>query len=242
MSQMYCIGDSHVSVFLGREELAPIYPESKASEFPIFNVIRIGPITAYNISNPNSSSGAKPKIENILKNEIPPKSTIIFSAGEIDIRVHLIKQSEKNNRSIEEVCNECVDKYINQLKEYALWGFKIIVMSPPPAAFIEENDPDYPKYGTEKERNNVTKIFTSYLQKRAQEADFIYIDIFNSYVNDENLTKRAYLWDGVHPSAIVLFDVFKQLKNSIGIDYSPNITWKFFQYLKQIKKYYERRN
>ncbi len=238
--QIYCIGDSHVSVFIGKDALAPVFPERGESIFPIFNVNRIGPITAFNIGNPTSSTQAKTKIDAIILGEISKGSTIVFCAGEIDIRVHVLKQAHLQKKNADEICAQIIEKYISQLSEYASWGYKIIVVSATPASYLTHDDPEYPKFGTEKERNIATRIFNDQLKTQAQKHGFAYVNVFNKYVDSGNVTNKECLWDGVHASSIVLKDIVFQLNNILDMQLRFPFRWHVKQYLKKIKRTYER--
>ena len=48
---IHCIGDSHSSVFCGKEEMQPIWPIRSDDTTPYFKSYRIGPATAYQLSN-----------------------------------------------------------------------------------------------------------------------------------------------------------------------------------------------
>ena len=235
MNKIYCIGDSHVSVFLGKDSLAPIYPAKSNSLFNFFEVVRIGPITAYNIGNTNSTTKAKEKIDSLLKAEVPEGSTLIFSAGEIDIRVHLLKQASLQNKTSYEISSEILEKYMSVLRGYANMGFIIIVLSPPPSTYILEDLSEYPTYGTEKERNIATKIFNENLKIQSQKNEFKFIDIFNEYIDSDNLTKRSCLWDGIHPSTYVLRDIIIQLNKILNIKLKIPINWQLREFLRKFK-------
>jgi len=224
-TKIYCIGDSHVSVFLGRDSLAQIYPIRNKSLFSKFEVIRIGPITAFNIGKVNSSTQAKVKIDILIKNEIPENSVFIFSAGEIDIRVHLLKQAKLKNKSILEISSEIIENYIKFLRKYAVEGNKIVVLSPPPASYLLDDDPEYPKNGTEQERNIATKIFCVQLKFQTQKNGFGFIDIFSNYIDINNNTKRQFLWDGVHPSSFVIKDIIRQLNKILSEKLTIPLSW-----------------
>jgi len=234
-SKIYCIGDSHISVFLGRDSLAQIYPLRNKSLFSKFEVVRIGPITAFNIGKSNSSTQAKVKIDFLIKHEIPKNSIFIFSAGEIDIRVHLLKQAKLKNKNILEISSEIIENYMKFLKEYAVDCNKIIVLSPPPASFQLDDDPEYPKYGTEQERNIATKIFSFKLKTQSQANGFGYIDIFNNYIDNNNNTKRQFLWDGIHPSSAVIKDIIIQLNKILSKKLSIPLSWIFREFFRKFK-------
>lgn len=238
MQKIICLGDSHISLFLGKDALAPIYPEHNDSLFPYFEVYRLGPITAYNIGNLESKTQAKFKIDEILEKNLLPNNILLFSAGEIDIRVHLLKQSSSQGVSIDFVCNSIVDNYLELLSFYSKKGCKIIVLSAPPTSFITYNDPEYPKYGSEIERNKATSIYNHILKDKAHKHGFVYIDIYSNNVKPDFTTVKDSLWDGVHPSTKNIPSVIMALNKELNLDFTLPFSWLFREFLRKIKKTY----
>ncbi|MFE3871986.1 SGNH/GDSL hydrolase family protein [Flavobacterium sp. ZS1P70] len=237
LNKIYCIGDSHVSVFLGKDAISPIYPEKCNSLFSYFDVTRIGSITAFNIGNPKSSTQAKVKIDSLISNVIPKGSVIIFSAGEIDIRVHLLKQVEAQKESIQKITFQIIQNYLFLLRQYSERGYIIVVLSPPPSAFKVEDDPSYPRYGSEQNRNIATKIFNDILKCEAEKKGIGYLDIYTNYVDSNNFTKRKYLWDGIHPSTAVIIDIIFQLNSKLNTNLTISFCWNVREFLRKIKAF-----
>ena len=85
---IHCIGDSHSSVFSGREEMQPIWPQRSDDNTSFFKSYRIGPATAYQLSNKILI------IQDIINKNVNSNDYVLFCFGEVDIRAHLIKQME----------------------------------------------------------------------------------------------------------------------------------------------------
>jgi len=238
MQKIICLGDSHISLFLGKDALAPIYPEHNDSLFPYFEVYRLGPITAYNIGNIESKTQAKLKIDEILEQNFLTNGILLFSAGEIDIRVHLLKQSILQGVSVDSICDSIIDNYLELLNGYSKKGYKIIVLSAPPSSFITYDDPEYPRYGSELERNKATFIYNRILKDKAQKRGFVYIDIYSYNVRPDFTTVKDSLWDGVHPSTKNIPAVIKALNLELNLDLDLPISWLFREFLREIKNKY----
>ena len=233
--KIYCIGDSHVSVFLGIDRLAPIWPESYKSLIPNFEVIRLGPITAYNVCEYNRTSQGREKLEKVLEG-VPDNSWIIISAGEIDCRVHLIKQAELQNKSFEEVAANVASRFVNFIGDITKNRFKVCLLLPPPTSFRVDDDPDNPKYGSEVERNKITGTLIKKLISECSILGIPTINIFEQASTPELETKRIYLWDGIHLSTYALPDLIYQLRDITKLKLIVPPLWRVRESLRKLKK------
>ena len=127
VKNFFVIGDSHVNFFCGYEKLtgSPLIINNKFTGIncqpnPLVNnffVFHLGPALAYNLNKYGSQTQAREKIEFLLGSGIIPKGSAILCAfGEIDMRVHVLKQAEKKNISFERVADEILDNYMEFLK------------------------------------------------------------------------------------------------------------------------------
>ncbi len=108
-------GDCHSRIFNG---------------FKSINNIIGGAATAYNINKGDSSSGAYESLVKITKQYKPNETTIIFTMGEIDLRMHVNKQSKRQNRHPEMIIDDIVKNYINCIDWLVSKGFNIIINAP----------------------------------------------------------------------------------------------------------------
>lgn len=192
---IHCIGDSHSSVFSGKDEMMPIWPQRSEDITEYFKSYRIGPATAYQLEN-------KKSILNDIIHSMVDKDNdyVLFCFGEVDIRAHLIKQIELQNLTIKEVVKECVDRYINVVIDYKNQGYNTIVWGPISSWSLNKPYTTGPSFGSETERNNVTKEFNNYLSNVCEKNNIKFVTIFYDMINSELLTKYEYLddWDGCH--------------------------------------------
>ena len=125
---IHCIGDSHVSVFTGIERMPPIWSPNERSDdrTDYFRTYRIGPATAYQLDK------KIPAIEHIIQHAPVDKGndSILFCFGEVDIRAHLVKQSIEQNRTIDDVVMECVDRYVKTVLYFKEKGYDMMVWGP----------------------------------------------------------------------------------------------------------------
>lgn len=191
---IHCIGDSHSAVFSGEEKMQEIWPIPAANKIPFFKSYRIGPATAYQLSNKRNI------INNIISTEYKDGDYLMFCFGEVDIRAHLIKQSQQQNRSIEEIVTECVERYFSVVLEYKNKGYKMITWGP--IASWNANRPytGGPSFGTDLERNYTTRLFNEKLKTMCEANGIIFVTIFYDMLNEDGSTNLFYLddWDGSH--------------------------------------------
>ncbi len=108
-------GDSHGRIFMNHRFI---------KHFPL----KAG--TAYNINNPNSSSGSHNKIIDTIKDYKPDETTLIFTFGEIDLRAHVHKQSRIQNRLPELIVNDIVSNYFDFFDQLLSTGYTLLVNAP----------------------------------------------------------------------------------------------------------------
>jgi lysophospholipase L1-like esterase len=235
-TSLYVIGDSHVSVFLGKDRLAECWPDSTPSLISGVEVIRLGPVTAYNLCNYNSSTRGRENLEQALEKKADKNAWIMISAGEIDCRVHLVKKAIAQNLPFTQVASEVASRFIHYLNGLKDQGYKICLLLPPPAAFIEEDDPLYPRTGSEFERNLMTRELIIHLESLSADADIPVIDIFSESTNEALETVRSYLWDGIHLSTRALPSLVSQLRAETGISIHLPLSWHAREQLRKVKK------
>lgn len=213
---IYCIGDSHASFFSGRNNIQPAYPELSVNTIPSFKSYRLGAILAYSLCNFGSTTKGREKILKLLLT-LPKKSNILLCFGEIDCRVHLIKQAIKQNKNLEEVITECVRRYFSFILEIKK-DYKIIVWGVIPSTPSEKIiDTRYPHIGSCLERNYVTKIFNEKLKEFSLESGVKFVSIFEQLLLKNGRTNGEFYIDNVHLSQKAMPIVIKQFQNDIPL-------------------------
>ena len=213
---IHCIGDSHSAVFSGKEEMQPIWPQRSDDRTEFFRSYRIGPATAYQLEN------KIPIIDEIIYNVInKEKDSILFCFGEVDIRAHLIKQIRLQNRGVDEIVKECVDRYFQVLLHYKKLGYDVMAWGPIASWHESKQYTGGPSFGTCLERNIATKEFNRYLEELCNKESIKFVTIFYKMVDSENITIPEYLdnWEGSHmhlsqTSMPLILEAFKE-KNLI---------------------------
>lgn len=192
---IHCIGDSHSAVFSGEEAMQPCWPDPAANTLPYFKSYRIGPATAYQLVNKQTI------IESLIDSlDLGVDDKLMFCFGEVDIRAHLIKQAKMQDRPVNDLVVECVDRYINALNYYKKYGVQIIVWGPIASWSEEKEYTGGPSFGTNQERNWVTFAFNIALQLACVREGFKFVSIFYDMVTDDMKTIPDFLddWEGSH--------------------------------------------
>lgn len=191
---IHCIGDSHSAVFSGEEKMQPIWPQKSNNTTPYFNCYRIGAATAYQLTNKEAI------INQIINMNVNNGDKVLFCFGEVDIRAHLKKQMDEQSVSVKEIVKICVDRYFNVLLMYKKRGIDVLAWGPIASWHESKIYTGGPSFGTNLERNELTKEFNNYLQELCLQNDIGFVSIFEGMIDDNNITIPEYLdnWEGSH--------------------------------------------
>lgn len=202
---IFVIGDSHTEIFHKNNYNAKklILGDSNHATQVWFNnsknfcTYHLDAVTAYNSNNPNATISSFNKIRFLVKNGYLPKaSTVVVSMGEIDCRVHIKKQAQKQNISIDEVIDRTISNYLEFLFYLKTNGYKVFAYGPIPSQSDKAPfDTNFPRFGTEIERNEITAIFNKKLEKICNLNGIKYFTLFNQLLNQDFTTKVEYLSD-----------------------------------------------
>lgn len=213
---IHCIGDSHVSVFNGKDIISDGYPCPHDS-IPYFRTYRLGPYLAYSIGNENH--GGYQKLLSILRG-IPVGSYVMLSFGEIDCRRHAVRQAELQKRDISDIVKECAEVYFKSVLRVRQLGYQVLVWAAVPtcnfnnATFVENDDWGY--YGTYVERNKATSTFNLTLKKLCKDNDAPFISIENHLINNDYKSVEEYFMDSCHLSSKCIPLVLSEIEATYG--------------------------
>lgn len=215
---IHCIGDSHVSFFSGQDRIQPAWPEQSQDLLPYFKTYRLGAVLAYSLAKFETSMRGREKLFSIL-DQLPQQSTVLLCFGEIDCRAHLLKQADLQNLDISVVIEKCVETYAEVVREIKNRNYNVVVWNatpsfPPGTA----NDPDYPAYGSCRQRNQVTKLFNLCLERHLKPAGVPFISIFNRLIKRNGDTVTRFLMDEIHLNQSAMPLVVKALNKELQLD------------------------
>lgn len=205
----FVIGDSHTDVFSknrfdGKTDIGVNrfhwFLKANYSCGPEFITYHIDAVTAYSSFSDNSATRCKEKINYLIKNGfLPKRSRIILSFGEIDCRVHILRQAELRNITTNQVITEIINNYAKLINFLKSKEFSIIVYGPVGSQSDQIGyDPLYPRYGDERTRNRISKEFTDCLSKYCTRNNIQFLTVFDELVNGDYKTDYKFYRDGVH--------------------------------------------
>ena len=207
MKTTYAVGDSHVNFFSGNEELSfiPVGNDintcRKAGELP-FSVFHMGPCLAYNSLTFNTSTKFREKLDYLLCDIIEDEADIMFVMGEIDIRAHVFKESNKRGCDYRTIVDDIVKNYINMMRMVKERGYKVFCFGP--IASQSDTVPSggvFLRYGSEIERNHATEYFNYILKEMCTKEEIKFASIFDQMITSDYKTKTELLCsDGCHLS------------------------------------------
>lgn len=208
--RLVVIGNSHVHQFSGEDPRCIQFQNDSSI------VYRLGPATAYKFCDKYLN-----RIKEILKSIefCVDEDLLITVAGEIDCRIHILEQSQIQERKVESIITHTALKYFQthillsniypELK-CIIWG--IHPSRPNSSHRVEE---DY--FGTVDDRNNVTKLFNKELNLLCNATKNIKFASIYSHILDNNgdVNEDLYL-DSVHLDA-------NKIKNFLELELNNTI-------------------
>jgi hypothetical protein len=200
---VHVIGDSHVALFSGSDEMVDAWPRSSRDPSGRFRAYRLGPVLAYRLPDlATTSLGREKLLATLAYGPVPPRGTVMLCFGEIDCRYHIPRQAELQERDVTQVVAECVARYASVVLEVQAMGFATCVWGVIPANEVapEEADPEYPFWGTAPGRNAVVRTFNALLAESLEPHGVPVISIFDSLAGPDGVPKRDYYMDSVHLS------------------------------------------
>ena len=190
---IHCIGDSHVSLFSGKDEVIPVWNEPHEDLLPQFRTYRLGAFLAYNLATPNHEG--RDKLFRCIKS-LPKNSKVLLCFGEIDCRAHIVKQALAQDRAISDVAMEVATRYagvIEELREFckpAVWGAT-------PQSAAQHSSNKFPTVGTMQERNEATRTFNDTLMLYG-EAKHVWVFQIHHYIVSKGVSDESYFLDSAH--------------------------------------------
>ena len=192
---IHLIGNSHVNTFSNDSDL------NMSFENDIFKSHHIGPVIAYNFYDHHMSS-VRDIIKNINKNDF-----ISLIVGEVDCRLHLPLQADKQSKTDNDIVDECLSRLFKCYDELLNNGYNIIVFSTHPTTTEEHNMDrnDRPIYSNVERRNNICLLWNKKIENMCTIRNIKYIDFYNLLVDENNITKMEYFLDYCHLNSSLLY-------------------------------------
>ena len=113
--------------------------------------------------------------------------------------------------------SECVDRYISTIKKVKPIRKIRKGVFAPIASWSDDKPYDGPSFGSNLERNSLTKMFNQYLEKKCLENNIKFISIFEEMLNMDGSTNASYLDDfgtGIHLNQESMHLILKKLREN----------------------------
>ncbi len=197
---IHCIGDSYASFFSGHNEMQPRWPDKAKIAIPLFRAYRLGAVVAYNLCKAGAKTQGREKLFAVLAG-LPQNSIVLLCFGEIDCRVHMIRQAEMQNLDVSEIAKECAQRYFSVIKEVHNKNFDVVVWGVIPSSRQDYiTCKEFPAYGTTAERNKATFSFNAALNELSQAEHIKFLSLFDELLDEEGNTNQYYYGDSIHLS------------------------------------------
>jgi hypothetical protein len=195
-STVYVVGDSHAAFCFGAtrdllSEERMIYNYGSL-RLP-FAIYWLGPITMHRVGREGLS------FLDIRRFGVKEGDVIIFVFGEIDVRCHIGKQRDCEERSLDEIINSLAENYIATIiankKFYARVIAVVFNVIPP---FPGTYNAEYPFYGTLEDRVSITYKLNATLAKLCKLHNILFLNIYDEYCNSAGDLNQALSDGGLH--------------------------------------------
>ena len=226
LNTTFVIGDSHTCVFSGNETPHFVSIGNSINLCPDignkpFTSLHFGPCLAYTSTKYGTHNHFLEKFEYVSEHILSPEDHIIISLGEIDIRAHVFKEVSKQNRHYTKVIDDVLNNYSHFLLNAKSKFPNLYVWGP----IASQKDcypqkPDFPRIGTEQQRNFATKYFTERLSEFCDLNGMGFFSIFNKMVDDEMFSKNDFfgpdhehIGQAAYPSIIEQWNIINTKTN-----------------------------
>ena len=187
---IHVIGDSHLKPFVFRSP---------------FLLHHISQATAYNLNKDKSYSQSKKYLNSFLPAINKKRDVLLLVFGEIDARVHIYLQYEKNNKkiNIERLIETTVERYGETIGRLKNNGFAVCVHGLPPAA-RKDFESELPFLGSPEQRSEISRQFNNKLGDFCRKNGVLFIDMQMIAADEKGFIKKEYAADEVHLSGKVV--------------------------------------
>jgi len=179
---IYVIGDSHAAFFSGNDQMQEGWPARSNDRLPWFRSYRLEAITAW---------GSPSHFMDAALETVPPGSTVMLSHGEIDCRIHILRQSVKQGRPVEDIIQDVTARYLATVAWVKARGYRVLVWGPPPSSPVGPRDGDYPIVDTCLVRNRVTKLFNESMARRCEPVGVPVVWLHEEYAYEYGCPRKA---------------------------------------------------
>jgi hypothetical protein len=199
---IHVIGDSHLRPFTFRSP---------------FLLHHISQATAHNLNKDNSFSRSKQYLNSFLPAIDKRRDVLLLVFGEIDARVHIYLQYEKNNRktSIGKLLDATVARYGETIGKLKDDGFAVCVHGLPPAA-RKDFESELPFLGSPEQRSEISREFNEKLKEFCLKSEVVFIDMQSIAADENGFIKKEYAADEVHLNGKIVSFARERIVKELG--------------------------
>jgi hypothetical protein len=203
---IHCIGDSHSSFFSGLDRIQPNWPATSLDQLLWFKTHHIGPALAYNLTKSGTTILGRESLLAVIASKASLDDYILLSFGEIDCRVHLVKQAHKKTIHLEAAVDACLDEYFKVVREIMALGYKVIVYNITPPRFskkhrgvdYEKSEAELVAVGTWEQRQKAATLFNAGAKDRCAKSGAKFIETTHQLIDKHGRLMPFFLMDNVH--------------------------------------------
>jgi hypothetical protein len=202
MYKVHCFGNSHVDMFKGNNKMW------EPSTHPIFTTHGLGPTTAYSFYTKYHS-----RILEILNNETVDKDKdfLMLVVGEVDCRWHIPLQAQKQNRDLDDIIGECIDRYFDSLLDLKRMGYKLICWGAHPSTTKGHCDNlNAPIFGDCLFRNDIARRWNIQLNNKCSENGVLFFTLFDELILPSGMTDMRFYNDYCHLNGVKVAPLIRE--------------------------------
>lgn len=143
---------------------------------------------------------------------------VIFVFGEIDVRCHIGKQQDIMGRSLNEIIDTLVVKYVATIAKNNSFfkNLHCIIYTVVPPTDAGGNNPQFPFYGKLEDRVVITRKLNARIEDECKKYNFSVLNIYNEYSDNNGILNLTYSDGHVHIRTDCNQKIKDKLANVLG--------------------------
>ena len=204
---VHAIGDSQTGVLHGT------WP---------FVVHHIGPVTAYNLASPHSSTNSRAALCAALRRVDRSRDIVLLVAGGVDCRIHIHNQHMRSHcsLSLEELVRRTIERYGEAIELVRTRGYRVSVQSVAGGVY-QDNIYGYEHYADIVERGRIAQLFNRELRSWCSLNGVGYVDLFSQVADERGVVLTSMVSDGVHLNRTALPCYSEWLRANVFSRWAP---------------------
>lgn len=202
---IHCIGNSHINNFSNEETLSYVSNDER------FKLYHIGPVIAFNFLDHHM-----PKVYPLISGINKAEDYICLVAGEVDCRLHLPLQADRQGVSDEYIVWQCVNRFFYCYIDLIRRKYNVFYLGTHPTTTKNHDmsSTDSPIYGDVYRRNKICLLWNNGLENLCKSYGIPFVNFYRYLVDENNVTKTEYFIDYCHLNSKKIFGfLLKELED-----------------------------